>query len=64
MTRGLTDEPATSAMEREVAQRQGRVAARDGSSLTACPYDANGDARNRSLALSWVRGFLSADPAQ
>jgi hypothetical protein len=52
--------PATTVEEREIAQRQGRIAARDGSALLACPYDANGDTRARSLATSWVRGYVSA----
>lgn len=61
MTGGLAG-PATTVEEREAAQRQGRLAGREGRTLSTCPYDANGDARNRSLALSWVRGFVSAIP--
>jgi hypothetical protein len=58
MTAPLPD-PATTVEEREIALRQGRVAARDGNALLTCPYDANGDARQRSLATSWVRGYLA-----
>lgn len=57
---GRVTDPATSVEEREIAQRQGRAAARDGAALTSCPYDANGDVRARSLATSWVRGYISA----
>lgn len=59
MTTPLSEQPATTVAEREIAQRQGRLAARDGNELTSCPYDANGDTRAKSLATSWVRGYLA-----
>ena len=46
------------------AQRAGRAFARAGKPVTACPYNADGDGSQRVLARRWVRGYLSARPAE
>ncbi|RGC64993.1 hypothetical protein C5N14_30855 [Micromonospora sp. MW-13] len=51
---------ATTQADRDRAARGGRLAARSGAGAGSCPYDANGDARQRQLALVYVRAYLAA----
>ncbi|GAA3144881.1 hypothetical protein GCM10010466_39960 [Planomonospora alba] len=46
-----------SALDRRAAITFGRLAARRGLPVTACPYDPGRDDRNRALALLWVRSW-------
>lgn len=44
------------------AETVGRFAGRRGMPVTGCPFDAAGDAEQRTLAAAWVRGYLTARP--
>jgi hypothetical protein len=44
------------------AKAAGQYAARRRLPATACPYDPAGDARQKVLAASWVRGYLHTRP--
>jgi hypothetical protein len=50
--------------EAEIARAElaGRFAADLGMPVTACPYSAIGDGRQRVLARRFVVGYVSADP--
>ncbi|CNE45186.1 Uncharacterised protein [Mycobacterium tuberculosis] len=42
----------------------GRVAARAGKAVTACPYDPDGETpQERALARLWIRGYDRERPA-
>lgn len=53
-------------IERQVAVMLGRLAARTGRPMTACPYPMtdrdDADGRNRQLALGFVQGYRSTQP--
>ncbi len=52
---------AVTEAERTLALSAGRLAARTGRPMTACPYDKR---TQRTLALWFVRGYLSVKPSR
>jgi hypothetical protein len=42
------------------AELHGRMSARAGRAMTACPYDPLGSAAQRVLARRWMRAYLDA----
>jgi hypothetical protein len=51
-------------VERDRAVRAARFAAAAGLPVSACPYSPTGDARDKLLALVWVRTYLAASPGR
>lgn len=51
----LTDE------EIQRAQDHAEQARRAGEPATVCPYNANGEGKDRALAARWVAAFLATD---
>lgn len=45
-------------IDRRAAVTFGRMAGERGMPVTACPYQASGDARQRALRLLWMRTYV------
>lgn len=50
------------AAELAIARTGGTFAARRQLDLKSCPYDPAGDARQRTLASTWMRAYLRTRP--
>lgn len=48
--------------ELELAMRAGAFAARRQLATSSCPYSPTGDAREKTLASTWMRAYLHARP--
>lgn len=48
--------------ELELARRAGALAARRKLDTSSCPYSPTGDARQKTLASTWLRAYLHTRP--